>query len=120
MKKFFTLSLVTVGLVFLFTGCVKDRYGVDESYWLSKERGVVVYADQYCQYYVVETANGYSVVRARNGYKPFEDAVLYGDFSNFGTREFYNRTYDLIFTGEVIESWLTYYDAQQAVDYYCY
>ena len=120
MKKIFTLSLLTIGLVVLFSGCIKSGYLIDESYWLTKERGTVVYSDPYCQYYVVETLNGYSVVRAWNGYKPYQDAVVYGDFTNYGARDFYNYTYGFTFTGEVVESWLSYYDAQLAVQYYCH
>ena len=120
MKKIFTLSILTIGLVVFFTGCVKDRGYIDESYWLSKERGEVVYSDSYCQYYIVETAYGYTVLRAFSGYKPYEGTVVYGNFSNYGTRDFYNRSNGIVFTAEVQDYWLTYFEAQDAVDYYCY
>jgi len=120
MKKTFTLSVLTVGLFLFFTGCVKDRGYIDESYWLNKERGEVVYSDAYCQYYIVETAYGYNVLRAADGYKPFEGDIVYGNFSNFGTRDYYNRSSGVIFTSEVKEYWLSYVEAQDAVDYYCY
>jgi len=120
MKKIFTLSILTIGFVIFFTGCVKDRSYIDESYWLSKERGEVVYSDAYCQYYIVETTYGYTVLRAFGGYKPYEGTVVYGNFSNFGTRDFYNRSGGIVFTAEVQDYGLTYFEAQDAVDYYCY
>lgn len=114
------MSFLTIGLLVLFTGCVKNREYVDESYWLSQERGEVVYSDSYCNYYIVETAYGYTVLRAFNSYKPYEGTIVYGNFSSFGIRDFYNRSGGIIFTAEVKEYWLTYYEAQSAVDYYCY
>jgi len=120
MKKIFTLSIITIGLVLFFTGCVKNRDYVDESYWLTKERGEVVLSDPYCQYFVVETNYGYSILRSYNGYKPYEGSIVYGNFSNYGTRDYYDRSSGVIYTSEVIEYWLTYYDAQNAINYYCY
>ena len=120
MKKIFTLSVIALTL--FLVSCTKDRGGyyeeVDERYWLSKERGEVVYSDSYCSYYVVETYNGYTVIRS-NGYKPYEGAIIYGDLSFQGTREFYNRSSGTIFTGTVTDYWLSYMEAQDALDYYC-
>ncbi len=120
MKKIFTLSLfVALSAVFL-AGCVKDRLPRNnENYWLTRERGEVVYSDSYCNYYVVETYNGYAVVRSYGGYKPFEGSILYGNFSNAGTRDLYNYSSDLVFTGTVTDYWLSYESAQNALDYYC-
>ena len=120
MKRIFTLSLVTIAIAAFFTGCYKDTGYVDESYWLSKERGEVVHSDPYCQYYVVETVYGYSVLRSFGGYKPYEGSVVYGNFSSVGTRDYYNRTTGLVYSAEVKEYWLTYLEAQDAIDYYCY
>jgi len=120
MKRIFTLSIMTIGLLVFFTGCVKNREYVDESYWLTKERGEVVYSDPYCNYYIVEGDYGYTILRATSGYKPYEGAIVYGDFSNYGYREFYSRSGGGIFTSEVIEYWLSYYDAQSGIEYYCY
>jgi hypothetical protein len=120
MKKTFTLSLIAVAALLFFAGCTKDRYiHVDEGYWFSRERGEVVYSDSYCNYYVVETANGYSILRSYGGYKPFEGSILYGDFSYTGTHDIYNRSGGVIFTGTVTDYWLGYYEAQDAIDYYC-
>lgn len=120
MKKIFTLSTLAIGLVLFFTGCVKNREYIDESYWLSKERGEVVYSDPYCQYFIIETFDGYTVLRSYSNYKPVEGSIVYGSFSNYGTRDFYNRSNGVIQTAEVKEYWLTYYEAQDAVDFYCY
>ena len=122
MKKTFTLSVFAFIATIFLASCVKDSFnggGINESYWLSKERGEVVYSDSYCNYFVVETINGYSVLRSYNGYKPFEQSIVYGDLSYSGTREFYNRSTGVVFTATVTDYWLTYSEAQDALDYYC-
>lgn len=119
MKKIFTLSVLVFMTTIFFTSCVKDSYyGINENYWLSKERGEVVYSDSYCNYYVVETYNGFTIIRS-NGYKPFEGSLVFGDFSYRGTKQMYNRSTGNLFTGTVTDYWLTYYEAQNALDYYC-
>jgi hypothetical protein len=92
MKSIFTFSVVTIVLVTIFSACVRDRQYIDESYWLNKERGQVVHSDPYCQYYVVQTDFGYTILRSFSSYKPYEGTVVYGDFSNYGIRDFYNRS----------------------------
>lgn len=120
MKKIFTLSVLTVMTAILFTGCIKDStIVIDESYWLRQERGDVVYSDSYCSYFVVETNYGYTVLRSRDGYRPYEGSIVYGDFGRYGTRDFYNRSTGIIILGEVVEFDLSYADAQLAVEYYC-
>ena len=118
MKKIFTLSVIAFAALFI-TGCVKTYVGNDNSYWLSKEKGEVVYSDSYCNYYVVETYYGYNIVQSYNGYKPYEGALVYGNFSARGTRVFYNYSTDRVYTGSVTDYWLTYTEAQDALDYYC-
>lgn len=120
MKKIFTLSAVLFIAGLFLVGCVRN-YPVnnEEDYWLSKERGEVVYSDTYCSYYVVETYNGYQVVQAIGSYKPYEGAILYGNFSSRGTRDFYNYSSGVVFTGSVTDYWLSYVEAQDALDYYC-
>ena len=122
MKKIFTLSTLVLAIAALLASCSKGDYGYgynDERYWLSKERGEVVYSDSYCSYYVVETYNGYTVMRAHGGYKPSEGSIIYGDLSYAGTRDFYNRSSQFVFSGTVTDYWLTYAEAQDALDYYC-
>jgi hypothetical protein len=119
MKKIFTISTFVLLSSVLFSGCYKHDIGFNENYWLSKERGKVVYSDSYCNYYVVETAAGYTLIRSYGGYKPSEGSVVYGDFSYRGTNDIYNRSAGVIFTGTVTDYWLTYAEAQDALDYYC-
>jgi hypothetical protein len=121
MKKIFTLSAIFLIAVVLFSSCVKDRI-VDtnnENYWLSKEEGEVVYSDATCNYWVVETYNGYNVVHSNSVNKPYEGDLLYGNFSSRGTRDMYNFSGRFVFTGTVIEYWLSYNQALDVLDYYC-
>ena len=120
MKRIFTFSAIALIAVLFFSGCRKDRYvNVDESFWLNRERGEVIYSDTYCNYYVVQTNNGYTIIRSYGGYKPYEGSIVYGDFSYTGTRDIYNRSNGVIFTGTVTDYWLTYNGALDALDYYC-
>ncbi|MFI5128641.1 MAG: hypothetical protein ACHQFX_01570 [Chitinophagales bacterium] len=119
MKKAFTISSLLILSVLLFAGCYKRDVIVSEDYWLSKERGEVVYSDSYCDYFVVETASGYTVIRSYSGYKPYEGSIVYGDLSFRGTADFYNRSSGVVFTGAVTDYWLSYFEAQDAVDFYC-
>lgn len=120
MKKFFTLSVFAFIASIFLASCVKEGYyGINENYWLSKERGKVVYSDSYCNYYVVETNNGYTIIRMYGGYKPYEGSIVYGDLSFLGTHEIYNRSAGITFNGTVTDYWLSYNEAQDALDYYC-
>jgi hypothetical protein len=121
MKKIFTLAAISLFTILILSACTKRTYiDQDENYWLSKERGEVVYSSPSCSYYVVQTYNGYSVINSADGYRPFEGSILYGNFSNRGLRDIYNYTNDIIVTGDVRDYWLSYGEAQSAVDYYCY
>jgi hypothetical protein len=120
MRRIFTFSLLTIVLVTVLSACARNSEYIDESYWLTKERGEVVLSDPYCQYYVVETDYGYTILRSLSNYKPYEGSVVYGNFSNYGLRDFYNRSNGQVFTAEVKEYWLSYFEAQDAIDYYCY
>jgi hypothetical protein len=120
MKRIFTLSILATLVAVTFTSCVRETViNNDEQYWLSKERGEVVYSDTYCSYFVVETSYGYNIVRSYGGYKPFEGSIVYGNFSSMGTKDMYNRSGGVVFTGTVTDYWLTYIEAQDALDYYC-
>jgi len=122
MKRIFTLSAIVLTAALVLGGCVKnyhDNGGFNENYWLSKEQGEVVYSDTYCDYIVIETISGYTIVRAYGGYKPFEGSIVYGDFSYLGTKDIYNRSTGRIFSGTITDTWLSYYEAQDAMDYYC-
>jgi len=121
MKRLFTLSALTLLTAVILGSCSRSGYnsGYDESYWTAKERGEVVYSDTYCSYFVVETANGYTVIQAYGTYKPYEGTIVYGNFSSRGTRDMYNYSTRTVFTGSVTDYWLSYSEAQDALDYYC-
>lgn len=120
MKKFFTISALLILSAVIFAGCSKRDYSYDQDYWLSKERGEVVYSDSYCPYFVVETYNGYTIIRSTTGFTPYEGSVIYGDLSRRGYMEFYNRSDNSIFRGELTDYWLTYSEAQYLIDNLCY
>lgn len=120
MKKIFTLSAVLLISSLFFVGCVRDTLpNNNENYWLSKEEGEVVYSDSYCNYFVVETYYGFNIVRSYSGYKPLEGSIVYGNFSSLGTKDFYNYSNGVVFTGTITDYWLDYYEAQDALDFYC-
>jgi hypothetical protein len=120
MKKIFTYSIAAVLVAVLFTSCVKDRVVHDNSsYWLSQERGEVVYSNNSCGVYVIETNYGYSIVQNLDGLRTYEGDVMYGNFGGYGTRDFYNHTADVVTRGNVVEYDLTYNAALDALDYYC-
>ncbi|MEP6699974.1 MAG: hypothetical protein ABJA85_01610 [Bacteroidota bacterium] len=121
MKKIFTLSAIVLGISIFLSSCVKNQLPPpnNENYWLSKERGEVVYSDSYCNYFVVETYYGFTIVRSYGTYKPYEGTIVYGNFSSQGTKDMYNSSTGYVFTGTVTDYWLTYSAAQNALDYYC-
>ncbi|GAB2839704.1 hypothetical protein [Ferruginibacter profundus] len=119
MKKIFTWLIVPVVAAVLFTSCAKERVYDDSAYWLSQERGDVVYSNNSCGYYVVETNYGYTIIRNLDGLRTYDGDVLYGDFGGYGSRNFYNYTADIITRGTVVEYDLSYSSAQNAIDYYC-
>lgn len=120
MKKIFTLSALLIATVVFVSSCVRENIpSNNDNYWLSKEQGEVVYSDSYCDYYVVETRNGFTVIQAYGSYKPYEGAIVYGNFSNAGTRDMYNYSNGVVFSGRITDYWLSYIEAQDALDYYC-
>ncbi len=120
MKKIFTLSAIILSITFFLSSCVKNSLPPDnDNYWLSKEQGEVVYSDTYCSYFVVETYYGFNIVRAYGNYKPYENSIVYGNFSSPGTRDMYNYSTGVVFSGTVTDYWLTYTEAQDALDFYC-
>jgi len=120
MKKIFTYSIAAVLMAVLFTSCVKDRVVYDDrSYWLSQERGDVVYSSNSCGVYVVETNYGYTIIQNLDGLRTYEGDVMYGNFGGYGTRDFFNYTANTITRGNVLEYDLTYNAALDVIDYYC-
>ena len=120
MKKIFTIMSLSVLFFVLVTGCSKRTYYDNGGGWMSKESGIVVYADTYCPYYVIETYRGYTIIRATGGFTPWEGDEIFGDLSRYGFREFYNYTDDSFIRGEVTDYWLSYGEAQYIIDNLCY
>ena len=121
MKKIFTYSILAALVAVLFSSCVKEQVQVVDthSYWLSQERGDVVYSNNSCGFYVVETDYGYTIIQNLDGLRTYDTDVMYGNFGGYGTRDFYNYTADVVTAGNVIEYDLTYNEAADAIDYYC-
>lgn len=119
MKKIFTYSIVAALFAVLFTSCAKERVYDEHAYWLSQERGDVVYSNNFCGFYVVETDYGYTIIQNLDGLRTYDADVMYGNFGGYGTRDFYNYSVDLVTAGNVVEYDLTYSEAQDAIDYYC-
>ena len=118
MKKIFTFSIVAIVVTVIVTSCVKQPL-FDEGYWLSKDRGQVVYSSSSCPYYVVQSSSGYAVIRAVSD-RPLEGDIVFGDFSYYGVKDMYDRTDGLVISGDVKEYGLSSSGAQDAIDYYCY
>jgi hypothetical protein len=121
MKKIFTLSILTLIATLVLSSCYKRTYiDQDERYWLSQERSEVVYSSPTCDFYVVQSYNGYQVIHSWDGYRPFEGTILYGNFSNYGTRNFYSPENGVLVSGKVLDYWLSYAAAQDEINHYCY
>jgi len=116
------LLLLAIPLLLLFSSCRKDvgvAPPIDEAEWMYQERAVVVFSDPSCDYFVVQASNGYSLLKSWDGYLPFEGSVLYGDFSSWGVKRFYNRSEQYLINADVREYWLSYFDATDEMDYQC-
>ena len=117
------ILLIALPILLILVSCrrenVRPGETVDESYWLNQERGVVAYSDYTCDYFIVETYNGFSVMRSWGGFTPQRGSVLYGDFSRVGNRTFYNRSEGFLVQGDVRDYWLSYYAAIDQLDWYC-
>lgn len=120
MKKIFTYLASAMLIVALFASCSKYDYYNDESYWLSQDRGIVVYSSFSCPYIVVETSYGYTIMHSNSTKTPYEGDVVYGNLSRTGYQTYYNRTTALLFTATTTDYWLSYGEAQYFVDQACY
>jgi hypothetical protein len=121
MKKIFTLSATLFLAIVLLSSCSKDRVIVhdNENYWLNQELGEVVYSDPSCSYWVVETYNGYNVVRSNYNNRPYEGDLIYGGLSSRGPKDLYNYSGKYVFAATVSDVWLTYGEALDVLDFYC-
>jgi hypothetical protein len=120
MKKILLLALP---LLLLLSSCRKDVgpvQPIDEENWIHRERGIVVASDFGCPYFVVEAKNGYSLLKSWDGSIPYQGSVIYGDFSSWGLKRFYNRSEQYLQDADVREYWLGYFDAIDEMNYQCY
>ena len=117
------ILLIAFPLMFLFASCrredVRPGEPIDESYWLNQERGVVTYSEYTCDYFILETYNGFTIMRSWGSFTPLRGSVLYGSFSRTGSRTFYNRSEGYLVQGDVRDYWLSYYEAIDLMDWYC-
>ena len=119
MKKLFLLLLP---VTFLMASCSKSGAPlppIDESVWLTKERGIVVSSDFSCDYFVIQTNRGYTVLRNWGGISPFSGSVIYGDLSNWGLKTLYNRSEGRLINADVRDYWMDYYQAMDQVQWSC-
>lgn len=70
-------------------------------------KGVVVYYKSGCDYYIVETPMGYSLLEWYGGNDPNEGDVLTGQFETYGMKEIYNITADSETNVWVEDFWLS-------------
>jgi hypothetical protein len=122
MKLINRIGLLALVITVTLTACRKEdlpAQPIDENYWLQQERGVVVYNDFNCDFYIVETWRGYTVMRSFGGFVPFIGDVLYGDFSRWGNRVFYNRSARNLMRADVRDYWLSWFRARDIVGFEC-
>lgn len=119
MKKIFTYLIVPALVGVLFTSCAKDKIYDNRPNWLSQESGDVVYSNNLCGFYAVETNYGYTIIQNLDGLRTYKGDVLYGNFGGVGSRDFYNYTADVVTSGNVLQYDLSYNEALDALDYYC-
>lgn len=119
MKKIFTYLSSAALIILLFTSCAKENVYDERGHWLTQESGDVVYSNNVCGYYVVETNYGYTIIENLDGLSIFKGDIVYGNFGSNGSRNFYNLNADLVTLGRVVEYDLTYNKTLDALDYYC-
>ncbi|ULQ52279.1 hypothetical protein [Flavihumibacter fluvii] len=110
-------------IVLLLAACTRQDISpgppIDESYWLTRERGIIAYSDFSCNYFVIETYNGYTLARIWGGYAPSRGSIVYGDFSRYGVHTIYNRSEGYLMQADVLDYWLNYWDAIDQMDWNC-
>ena len=119
MKKIFTYLTSAALVTLLFTSCAKEKVYDARGYWLSQESGDVVYSNNICGYYAVETNYGYTIIENLDGFSNLRGDVMHGNFGSNGNRDFYNYNADVVTRGRVVEYDLSYNKALDALDYYC-
>ena len=70
-------------------------------------KGVVVANPSGCDYYIVETTSGYTLLEWYGGNDPSEGDTLVGDFESYGMKTIYNITADRETRVWVEDFWLS-------------
>jgi hypothetical protein len=81
----------------------------------TRSRGIVVYEESGCDYFIVETASGYALLQWFGGAIPMRGDNIVGAFETFGMPEIYNRTQGMSMTVWVDNYWMS---RQQVVQRY--
>jgi hypothetical protein len=77
--------------------------------------GIVSHIISGCDYFIVETSMGYSLVEWYGGAIPDKGDILYGEFEQYGFQDVYNSTKDEEMRIWVEEYWLDLEDALEAL-----
>jgi hypothetical protein len=119
MKKAFTFSSLLILSVLLFSGCYKRDVIVSEDYWLAKERArlFIVIVTATIMWWRRPAAIRWSVLMAVINL--LKEASFMVTSASGEPSDFYNRSSGVVFTAVVTDYWLTYAEAQDAIDYYC-
>lgn len=83
------LPLLAVGLCIGFGGPAEAA------------QGTVIWKNQECGYFILQTARGYGLLEWMAGAAPHDGDVIEGDIEVKGAQEFHNRTADLPVTAYV-------------------
>lgn len=69
-------------------------------------KGVVVYKKSGCDYFIVETNMGYSLLEWYGGNDPDRRDILVGDYESYGFKDIYNLTMDSELRVYVEDYWM--------------
>lgn len=83
-------------------------------------KGEVVYKKSGCDYFIVETVMGYTVLEWHGGNEPDIGDIIVGDFESYGFKDIYNLTADSELRVWVEDYWLSWEDAIELYFEQCY
>ncbi|HBZ57877.1 MAG TPA: hypothetical protein DEO49_01825 [Sutterella sp.] len=76
-------------------------------------KGEVVYIETGCDYYILQSSDGFALVEHAEGPTPSADDVIVGDFESYGKKQLFNRTSRERIEGWVVDFWLAQDEAMQ-------
>jgi hypothetical protein len=83
-------------------------------------QGTVIWKNQDCAYFILQTARGYSLLEWMAGASPRDGDVIEGPMDGKGTVEFHNRTADLPVTALVAARSQRRSDVEKSIPARCY